>query len=117
MKKLYEKEMPLLHRKRVAFELTHPNKATPSRAQLKQDIAKHIKSKENLIAIRHIFTKYGAGHSKVIAHVYDDENIKNKLDPLKKKEQKKAKKEEPKKEPAPKTEEQPKAKIETKEKK
>lgn len=103
MKKLYEKTMPLLERKRVAFELEHVNTSTPSRTKVKSDIAKQLKTKENLIAIRHIFTKYGAGKSKVIAHVYDKEEIKNKLDPLKKKEKEAVKKAEKPKE-APKVE-------------
>ena len=100
MKLISQKDMLLLSRKRVIFEVEHLNKSTPSRTKLKSEIAKKLKTKENLIAIRHIYSKYGIGKSKIISHIYNNEEIKNKLDPLKKKEKQALKKQEtPKQEP------------------
>lgn len=86
MKLLSEHNIPLLSRKRVVFEIETTKGATPSRFKIRTDIAKLLKAKEELVAIRHIFQKYGCGQSKVIAHVYDNQDVRNRLDPLKKKE-------------------------------
>ena len=97
MKKLYEKEMPLLKRKRVAFEIEHPEKATPSRKDIKHQISTSLKIKPELIAIRHIYSKFGSSKIKVISHIYEDEATLNFFDPLKKKEKKEIPKQEEKK--------------------
>lgn len=88
MKKLYEREMPLLSRKRIAFEIEHAGKTTPSREQIKKEVSKSLNIKSELIAIRHIYTKFGANKIKVICHVYEDEKALQFFDPLKKKEKK-----------------------------
>ncbi len=98
MKILYEKENPLLNRKRVALEIDHPNSSTPSRTKLKSDIAKHLKTDEKLILIRHVYSKFGENKSKVIVHVYNDEKELNRLEKIKRE---KAPKEEPKSEEKP----------------
>ncbi|MBU0929663.1 MAG: 30S ribosomal protein S24e [Nanoarchaeota archaeon] len=88
MKIINEKEMPLLNRKRVTLDLEHLNSKTPSREEIKKKLSAILKSPEDLVAIRHVYTKFGQGESKVIAHVY---NKKEDLDYLEKKKVKKQK--------------------------
>lgn len=101
MKKLYEKEAPLLQRKRIAFEINHEKKATPKRDEIIKQIASELKIDEKLITIRHIFTNFGENKSKIIIHIYKDEKRKKVIE--KKKVKKGDKKPEEKKE-APKQE-------------
>lgn len=96
MKRLYEKEMPLLSRKRIAFEIEHAGKSTPPREQIKKEVSKALNIKPELIAIRHIYSRFGANKIKVICHVYEDEKMLQFFDPLKKKEKKEAPKQEEK---------------------
>ena len=85
MKILYNKDTLLLNRSRVSAVVEHPEKKTPSRSEIKKQVAKEFKTKEELVGIRHIYTKYGEGTSKIIAHIYNDEITKNKLEKPKKK--------------------------------
>lgn len=73
MKNLKEKELPLLSRKRVKFEIEHPGSATPTKKILKEAIAKKYKTKPELVSIRHVYNKFGLQKSKIIAHIYKDE--------------------------------------------
>lgn len=95
LKKIKEHENILLQRRRLTFEIDHTGQATPSKAFLKEEIAKQTKAEPNLIAIRHIFTNFGMQKSKVIANIYEDEKILKLLEPPKGK--KVEKKEAPKK--------------------
>jgi|SRR3989344_2326737 len=95
LKVLKENEFPLLGRKRITIEVEHVSSATPSRAQLKEEIAKKYDAKPETVAIRHIFTKFGMNKSKVITHIYEDEKNLKFLEPPK------GKKTEPKKKAAP----------------
>lgn len=86
MKTISEHNMPLLSRKRIVLEVENHKTTTPSRVKIRSEIAKHLKAKEELVAIRHIYQKYGGEKTKIIAHIYDNEQVRNRLDPLKKKE-------------------------------
>ena len=89
--KFKEVDMPLLARKRVKFEIDHPANSTPSKAFIKEEIAKKYNTKPELIAIRHVYTRFGLQKAKVIAHIYKDEATLKALEPPK------GKKSEPKK--------------------
>lgn len=95
MKIIYNKEMPLLNRRRVTLELEHLNNKTPSKEEMKKKVSEVLKSPEELVALRHIYTRFGYGKSKVIANVY---NKKEDIDYLEKKKIKKQKEENGKKE-------------------
>jgi small subunit ribosomal protein S24e len=69
----------LLPRKEVTVFVAFEG-ATPSRKQLKKSVADKVKAKEELIIIRHIYTKYGSKEAEVIAYVYDDENAVKSLE-------------------------------------
>lgn len=62
----------LLPRKEVSVFVAYEG-ATPSRKQLKHSVADKVKAKEDMIIIRHIYTKYGSKEAEVIAYVYEDE--------------------------------------------
>ena len=92
MKRTKEIEMPLLARKRVSYTVEHAKDKTPSRLQMRELVAKEAKTKPGLVSIRHIYEKYGQSKSKVIAHIYTDAKLKERLDPLKKKDAERLKK-------------------------
>ena len=71
MKILKQVDTPLLSRKRVEIEIEHFDKATPKKEELKKQISELLKTKEELVSLRHIYTKYGYGKSKAIVHVYE----------------------------------------------
>ena len=81
--KLKEIEMPLLARKRIKFDLEHPGSSTPSKQALKEEIAKKYGTKPELVAIRHIYTRFGLQKAKVIANIYEDEKTLKSLEPPK----------------------------------
>ncbi len=66
-----EKETPLLSRKRISVMANYSG-ATPSRSELRKAIASKIKAKEELLVIRHIYTRFGQQKAKVIVHLYSD---------------------------------------------
>ena len=88
---LKEIEMFLLARKRIKFELEHPNAPTPTRNLLKEEIAKKYNTKPELVSIRHVYSKFGLQRCRVIANIYEDEKTLKALEPTK------GKKSEPKK--------------------
>lgn len=91
MEKLKETDMPLLNRKRIKFEIEHFGSATPSKKLIKEEIIKKYNTKPELIAIRHVYTRFGQTKAKIIANIYKDEKTLKFLEPPK------GKKPEPKK--------------------
>ena len=83
LKKTKESDIALLDRKRIVYEFSHSGASTPSRKSLKEEIAKSLAIDPNLIAIRHIFGRFGSNSSKVIVHVYKDEKMLKYLEPKK----------------------------------
>ena len=81
---LKEKETPLLKRKRANFMVDFAG-ATPSGVLLREFLGKQLKVDKNLIAIRHIYQRYGLPRAKVIVHVYKDFETLKKLEQLSKK--------------------------------
>ena len=59
----------------VAFE-----KSTPKRLDLKREISKKIKQKEELIIIKKIITDYGKRSAQVTAYAYRDEETLKKIE-------------------------------------
>ena len=96
MKIISENKSELLKRSEVTAEVTHISKPTPPEAQIKKDLSSLLKKDENLISIKHIYTDYGQGNSKVIANVYETEQdlkrIESKKKTKKKETEKKAEK-------------------------
>lgn len=88
MKILKEHNSDLLHRRRITVEIEHLGGCTPKKEDLKIKIAEKFKADVGLVSIRHIYTKYGVGMSKAIAHIYSD---KKDFDYFEKKKEKKKK--------------------------
>lgn len=84
MKILNEQETPLLSRKRITAEITYEG-ATPSRIKIIAELVKQVKAESKLIELRHVYAKFGDTRSKVIAHVYDNEENMKKIVKLGKK--------------------------------
>lgn len=74
-----QRETPLLGRTRVSA-VAHFEDKTPSRLELQKAIASKIKKDANLVIIRHIYQRYGKREAKIIAHVYSDDKLIEKLE-------------------------------------
>ena len=88
-------ETPLLGRKRFEYKAVFEGK-TPSRDDIRKNIAAQNKISENTVIVKHIYTKFGLSEAKVIAHIYNDEATAKSVEEshLLKKHFKEAKKEE-----------------------
>ena len=96
-----KEEQKLLDRTLVKARLNFSEKAVPSRKAVLGELSKQLKVDKKFIVKKEIRTVYGSTSADVEVHVYDSEEIKNKLEPkhlLKRSELTEAKKE--KKEPA-----------------
>ncbi len=97
MKILKQDKSKLIDRTELLIEYPHIGKPTPSTNEIKKEVSKETKAKDELIIIKDIITKFGEGTSTIRAYIY------NNLEELKKLE----KYEEPKKEETPAAEEKP----------
>jgi ribosomal protein S24E len=80
-------EAPLLGRQRVTGVVNFEG-ATPSILKLKEVLATKLKVNKDLVAIRHVYQKFGFAQVKVIAHVYKKRENLLRLEKLKKAERK-----------------------------
>lgn len=71
--KILSEEKAVLPRKEISLEVKFEG-STPKRLDLKKEVAKKTKSKEDLLIVKKIFTDYGANVAKVLVYVYDDED-------------------------------------------
>jgi small subunit ribosomal protein S24e len=72
VKILSENENPLLKRREVIFQVKHDQTgSTPSRLEVKNAIAKILKTNVNLVFIKKLETKTGTRKSVGLANVYD----------------------------------------------
>lgn len=81
-------EAPLLGRQRVTGIVSFEGGATPSILKLKDVLATKLKVNKDLIAIRHVYQRFGYTQVKVIAHIYKKREDLLKLEKLKKAERK-----------------------------
>ena len=64
------KQNPLIGRKEVTFEVQEPS--TPSRSEVRREIAVLLKVDFDRVWVRHIETRSGTNVTVGLAHVYDD---------------------------------------------
>ena len=83
-----QKDVPLLNRQRVSLLVMYDGGATPSIVQFTDIIASKLHVDKDLVAIRHVYQKYGSSQAKVIAHVYKTREERMRLEKLKKGERK-----------------------------
>lgn len=81
-------DVPLLNRQRVSVMVTYDGGATPSNLQFKDLIAAKMKLNKDLVAIRHVYQRFGFPKAKVIAHIYKTREELLRLEKLKKGEKK-----------------------------
>ena len=88
MKVLSKEEMPLLSRTKIEFEIEHITNKTPSEKEIIKKIADGEKIQDGLISIKHIYTNYGFGKSKIIAYLYKDKKTFDLFEKVKEKKEK-----------------------------
>jgi small subunit ribosomal protein S24e len=72
-------EKLVLPRKEAKIKLSF-TEAAPSRKQLKKMVAEKLKAKEDMVIIRHVYTKYGTKDAEIIVFVYDNEEALKSLE-------------------------------------
>lgn len=77
------KENKLLHRKELTGEITFTG-ATPSNAQVKEEIAKKTGATADLIVMKHIYGAFGRGVASFEAYAYANKEAMDKIEPKKK---------------------------------
>lgn len=70
---LEDKKQPLFSRRLVFAEIDFGEGKTPSRADVRNEIARAAKAESKLVSIRKIGTEYGHRTAKVEAYVYASE--------------------------------------------
>lgn len=83
MKIIEQKDQPLFSRKEITAEANY-EKATPSKQDVKTQLAPLLKAKEDLVVIKNIVQAFGARTAKIIAYVYDSEAQMKKMEHKKK---------------------------------
>jgi len=84
LKILSKKEEPLLSRTIVEAEVSF-DKATPSKPEIKNALAKSLGKDEKLIVARGIYSGYGVRKAKNVSYVYENEDVMNSVEPKPKK--------------------------------
>ena len=95
LKILNKKDNPLLHRLELEAELTATG-PTPSNKDVAKELSKQTKANENLIIIKHIYSRFGTNQSDVLAYIYNDEERMKEIEITKE-----VKEEKPEEKPAP----------------
>lgn len=91
---LSEKENKFFNRKELKIEISHPNSATPTKADLLKELAAKYSAPEENIIIGYIFTKKGLCTSVAEAKIYKEKpKIKQKKSEKKEKPKEEAKSE------------------------
>lgn len=83
-------EKPLLSRNEISGEIDFSG-PTPSKATLKKKLVEQLKTSEDMLVIKHIFTRFGEGKATFLAYHYTNKEDMNAIEPK----QKKTKKEKP----------------------
>lgn len=76
-----EKYNPLIRRKEVVLRVAHIGKSTPSRWLLRSEVAKLYGVSIEQTYVKHIYTEYGMGVSKVKVHIYDSAERAKQFEP------------------------------------
>jgi len=84
IKIINKKEEPLLSRTKVEAEIAF-EKATPSRAEIKSQVAKDAGKDEKLVVVKSIYTTYGLKKVKNVSYIYENENSLKRIEVEKKK--------------------------------
>ena len=89
MKILKQTHNPLIGRSQVELEYEHFKQATPKESEVAKEAAGLLKASPELVKVKHIYSGYGEGNSKIVVYVYDDAEKLNAIEVIKKKAKKK----------------------------
>jgi len=92
LKIISKKEEPLLSRVNVESEIIF-EKSTPSKGEIKNELAKVLGKDQKLLAIKGIYMVYGLKKAKILSYVYENEESLNLVEIKKKNKTKKEGKE------------------------
>lgn len=81
IRKIKDRENPLLDRKEYIFAVIHDAQPTPSRKRLREELAKLLGVEKDLVVVRRIKTDFGTNISKMEVHVYSDKNKMLEIEP------------------------------------
>ena len=84
LKILSKKEEPLLSRTIVEAEVSF-DKATPSKSEIKNALAKSLGKDEKLIVVKGLYSGYGVRKAKNVSYVYENEDVMKSIEPRPKK--------------------------------
>merc|ERR1719333_152446 len=73
---------PIMGRKQVAVEMVHPGLANVSKAQIRDELTKRLKSDPERISVFGLKTKFGGGFSSGFALIYNSLEDRKKYDSL-----------------------------------
>ncbi|MBT3395471.1 hypothetical protein HOA59_02755 [archaeon] len=102
MEILQKSKSTVLSRTEIVAKISHIEKKTPSKEELKEALGKELKTDKNLVVIDGIYTEYGKGRSKVIAKIYESKEMLRKIERIKgepEEEKKETSEEQPKESP------------------
>ena len=68
-----ERENKVIGRIEVFCVITHVEKGTPSRKEVREALARLYGRDERLVVIKYVKSEYGIGRSRVRANIYDSE--------------------------------------------
>jgi ribosomal protein S24E len=91
LKLLKQEDKPLLSRKKVNVAATFDS-STPSKKEVLTALSTLLKTKEELITLKHIYNEYGFRKAEIIAHVYQNEEDLKKVETINKEKNKKGEK-------------------------
>ena len=90
----------MLERKEIEAYVEHNKNKTPSNTDVKKLITEHFKIDQDMVVVKHIYSKFGEASSKVFAYIYENKDVFNSVEVIKKSKRKKGKKTEAKAEEA-----------------
>ena len=74
-----DEKNPLFKRREITAKLGYEDK-TPSRLEIRKEVAKKLGTKEELVIIKRIIPDYGTPAAKCEANIYDDEKSLKELE-------------------------------------
>jgi len=77
---LKEENKPLLSRTEINIEIEFEG-ATPSKEEVKKEVAKLKKKDESLVAVKEIYVKFGSRKAKSLIYIYDNKKIMDQIEP------------------------------------
>ena len=91
LKILSKKEEPLLSRTKIEAEVSF-DKATPSKSEIKNALAKSLGRDEKLIVVKGLYAGYKVRKAKNVSYAYENEEVMKSIEPKPKEDKGAAKK-------------------------